>query len=165
MKEGKTSSTVLAMVRGGREVDKLFHSGMWFAGRWCSVRRFLAVKPIRKGDRWGQVKVALDANRRLVEKVFSLVEVFIGYEEVNVGAESGEVEKEEKGKGVATEVAVDKGVSFSSELKWKPGTLFGPARAEGLKKPRESKADLDWAVGLGKLKEIEVRDMGYCNSG
>ena len=40
MKEGKTSSTVLAMVRGGKEVDALFRSGMWLAGRWCSIRRF-----------------------------------------------------------------------------------------------------------------------------
>ena len=59
---------------------------------------------------------------------------------------------------------VDKGVNFSLGLKWEPGTLFGPARAEGSKRPRESKADLDWAVGLGKLKEVEVGNMGYCNS-
>ena len=42
--------------------------------------------------------------------------------------------------------------------------MFGPARAKGSKKPRESKADLDWAVGLGKLKEVQVGNMGYCNS-
>ena len=28
---------------------------------------------------------------------------------------------------------------------------------------KESKADLSWAVGLGKLTEVEVGDMGYCN--
>ena len=51
IKEGKTSSKVLAIVRGGKEVDKLFCSGMRLAGRWCSVQRFLAVKPVRKVDR------------------------------------------------------------------------------------------------------------------
>ena len=44
MKEGKTSSTVVAFVRGGKEVDGLFRLGMWLAGRWCSIRRFRAVR-------------------------------------------------------------------------------------------------------------------------
>ena len=169
IREGKTSSTVLAMVRGGKEVDSLFHSGMWLAGRWCSIRRFLAVKPVRKVDRWRQVKVALEANRRRVEKVFGLVEAFIGEEGVDGGSESGgERVVEDKGKGVATGAAVEKEkegkVDFKSDLKWEPGSLFGPARAEGSKMPGESKADLDWVVGLGKLTEVEVGDMGYCNS-
>ena len=112
IKEGKTSSTVFAMVRGGKEVDKLFRLGMWLASRWCSVRRFLAVKPVRKVDRWRQVKVALDANRRRVEKVFGLVEAFIGDEGVDVGSEDEEVGVD-KGKGVATDVEGDKGVNFS----------------------------------------------------
>jgi len=38
MKEGKTSSTVVALVRAGKEVDALFRTGMWLAGRWCSIR-------------------------------------------------------------------------------------------------------------------------------
>jgi len=33
MKEGKTSSTVMALVRGRKEVDSLFCTGMWLAGR------------------------------------------------------------------------------------------------------------------------------------
>ena len=52
MKEGKTSSMVLAMVRVGKEVDRLFYSGIWLAGRWGCVQQFLAVKPVRKLDRW-----------------------------------------------------------------------------------------------------------------
>ena len=64
MKSGKTSSTVLAMVKGGKEVEALFRMGMWLAGRWCSIKPYLSVKPVRKVDRWRQVKVALEANRR-----------------------------------------------------------------------------------------------------
>jgi len=81
IKEGKTSSTVLALVNGGKDVDGLFRSGMWLAGRWCSIQRFLAVKPVRKVDRWCQVKGVLDANGRRVEKVFGLVEAFMGGDE------------------------------------------------------------------------------------
>ena len=116
MKEGKTSSTVLAMVRGGKEVDKLFRSGMWLAGRWCSVRRFLAVKPVRKVDRWRQVKVALDANRRRVEKVFGLVEAFMGDEGGDVGTGDEEERVVDKGKRIATDVEVDKGGQFRVRL-------------------------------------------------
>jgi len=32
MKEGRTSSTVVALVRGGKEVDGLLRTGMWLAG-------------------------------------------------------------------------------------------------------------------------------------
>ena len=42
--------------------------------------------------------------------------------------------------------------------------LLRLTETEESKRPVESKADLDWAVGLGKLKEVEVGDMGYCNS-
>jgi len=117
MKEGKTSSTVVALVRGGKEMDALFRSGMWLAGRWSSIRRFMSVKPVRKVDRWRQVKVVLDANRRRVEKVFGLVEAFMGGEgeEENVESITSEERYEEtmeekverlarrgKGKGVET---------------------------------------------------------------
>ena len=51
-------------------------------------------------------------------------------------------------------------MDFKSEVKWESGSLFGtPAPRAGT-----SKADMSWAVGLGKLKEVEVGDMGYCNS-
>jgi len=114
MKEGKTLSTVVALVRGGKEVDGLFRMVMWLAGRWCSIRRFLVVKPIRKVDRWRQGKVALDANRRRVEKVFALVErAFTRDKGIEVEVESTtseEVEEDEdlgegkgKGKGKETE--------------------------------------------------------------
>ena len=52
MKERKNSSTVVAFVRGGKEVDDLFRTGMQLAGWWYSIRRFLSVKPVRKVDRW-----------------------------------------------------------------------------------------------------------------
>lgn len=45
--------------------------------------------------------------------------------------EGEELVEKGKGKEVVTEVEVDKGVDFSSGLKWELGTLFGPARAEG----------------------------------
>ena len=111
------------------------------------------------------MKVALEANRRRVEKVFGLVEGFMGDERVDVELVGERVKKKGKGKGkeVVTEVEVDKGVDFSTQLKWRPGDLFGPARAEGSKVLVESKVDLDCVVGLGKLMEVEVRDMGYCN--
>ena len=52
-------------------------------------------------------------------------------------------------------------MGFESKVKWERGSLFGEPSA-----PRRetSKADLSLAVGLGKLKEVEVGDMGYCNS-
>ena len=97
MKAGKTSSTVLAMVRGGKEVDALFRTGMWLAGRWCSIRRFLSVKPVRKVDRWRQVKVALEAGQRRVEKVYGLIEAFLKEGDGVDGCEK--VGKKGKGKG------------------------------------------------------------------
>ena len=176
IKEGKTLSTVLALVRGGKDVDGLFRSGMWLAGRWCSIQRFLGVKPVRKVDRWRQVKVVLDANRRRVEKVFGLVEAFMGGEEEE--KEEGSITSQEryeetveerrerrmgKGKGVETRVPrkeeKEEKVGFSSGVKWERGSLFG----EPLAPKGEAKADLDWAAGLGKLKAMEVGDMGYCN--
>jgi len=172
MKEGKTSSTVVALVRGGKEVDALFRSGMWMAGRWYSIKRFVSVKPVRKVDRWRQVKVALEADRRRVEKVFGLVEAFMGGEEEeeveSTASEKRCGEKVErvlgKGKGVETgaprKEEKEEKVEFSSGMKWEKGSLFG----EPLAPRKEAKADLDWAAGLGKLKATEVGDMGYCNS-
>jgi len=153
MKEGKTSSMVLALVRGGKDVDGLFRSGMWLAGRWCSIRRFLAVKPVRKVDRWRQVKVVLDAHRMRVEKVFGLVEAFMGgdeeegKEEETAASEKRWEEKVERmvgqGKGVETgaprKEEKEEKVDFGSDLKWERGSLFGEPSA-----PKESsKADLD----------------------
>ena len=49
--------------------------------------------------------------------MFGLVEVFRENDEVYVGSEKGE-EEEDKGKGVATKIAVEKeGVDFKSDLK------------------------------------------------
>jgi len=174
MKEGKTSSTVVALVRGGKEVDALFRSGMWMAGRWCSIKRFVSIKPVRKVDRWRQVKVALEANRRRVEKVFGLVEAFMGEEEEEEVEsitseeryrETMEEKRERLGKGKGVETRAprkeekEEKVGFESGVKWERGSLFGEPSA-----PRkEAKADLDWAAGLGKLMETEVGDMGYCN--
>ena len=77
MRDGKTSSIVLAMVRGGKGVDAFLCTGMWLPGWWCSIRHFLYVKPVRKVDRWRQVKVVLEAGQGRVEKVYSLVEAFL----------------------------------------------------------------------------------------
>jgi len=176
MKERKASSTVVALVRGGKEVDALFRSGVWLAGRWCSIKRFVSIKPVRKVDRWRQVKVALEANRRRVEKVFGLVEAFMGVEEeeeiesITSEERYGEMMEEKverlrgKGKGVETgaprKEEKEEKVGFESGVKWERGSLFG--EPSDLRK--EAKADLDWAAGLGKLKVTEVGDMGYCNS-
>ena len=69
-----------------------------------------------------------------------------------------------KGKGVETRALgkeeKEEKVDFGSGLKWERGYLLG----EPLAPKRESKADLSWAAGLGKLKVTEVGDMGYCNS-
>jgi len=121
------------------------------AGRWCSIRRFLAVKPVRKVDRWCQVKVALDANRRRVEKVFALVEVFTGDEGIEVEStpsEEGErvVELgEDKGKGKGTETPrkeeKEEKVDFSYVLKGS-GLWFGETSAR-----KDGKADLDGRSG------------------
>jgi len=123
------------------------------------------------------VKVVLDANRRRVEKVFGLVEAFMGGdgEEEEVESITSQERYEEtveerrerrmgKGKGVETRAPrkeeKEEKVGFSSGVKWERGSLFGEPSA--LRK--EAKADLDWAAGLGKLKATEVGDMGYCNS-
>jgi len=165
MKAGKTSYPVVALVRRGKEVDRPFRSGMWLAGRWCSIRRFLAVKLVRKVDRWRQVKVALDANWRRVEKVFGLVEAFTGDEGIEVEStalEEGEriVELgENKGKGKEAETPRKEEKEEKVDFSYVPkgcGLWFGESSAR-----KDSKADLDWAVGLGKLKEVGVRDMGY----
>ena len=160
MKSGKTSSTVLAMVRGGKEVNALFCTGMWLSGRWCSIRRFLSVKPVRKVDWWRQVKVVLEAGQRRVEKVYGLTEAFLKEGESEDGSEVEE--KKDKGKGVETEMLSKKEkeekVDFKSGVKWEAGSLFGTPAPR-----KESKADLSRAVGSGKLTEVEVGDMGYCN--
>ena len=149
------------MVRGGKEVDALFRTGMWLAGRWCSIKRYLSVKPVRKVDRWRQVKVALEANQRRVEKVFGLVEACLKEEGSEDGSEVEE--KKDKGKGVEIETPSkeerEEKVEFKSGVKWEAGSLFGTPAPR-----KESKADLSWAVGLGKIKDVEVGDMGYCNT-
>lgn len=52
-------------------------------------------------------------------------------------------------------------MGYESKVKWERGSLFEEPAA-----PRSdtSKTGLSWTVGLGKLEEIEVGDMGYCNS-
>jgi len=69
-----------------------------------------------------------------------------------------------KGKGVETRAPrkeeKEEKVDFGSSAKWERGSLFGePSAPKGV-----SKADMDWAVGLGKLSETEVGQMGYCNT-
>ena len=127
MKEGKTSSTVLVLVRGGKEVDALFRSGMWLAGQWCSIRCFLSVKPVRKVDRWRQVKVALEAGQRRVERVYGLMEAFLKEGDSEDGCD--EKERKDKGKGVETETPSkeekEEKVDFGSKVRWERGSLFG----------------------------------------
>jgi len=151
-------------------MDGLFRTGMWLAGRWCLIKRFLAVKPVRKVDRWCQVKVAMAANQRQVEKVFGLGEPLMGNEGVEVESTASEKRWEEKvervvgkGKGVATETPSkeekEEKVEFGSGAKWERGSLYGEPSAP----KKEAKADLGWAVELGKLKVVKACDMGYCN--
>ena len=122
------------------------------------------------------MKVVLDANRRRVEKVFGLVEAFMGGEGEEEEVESITSEERyretveerrerrmRKGKGVEAEAPrkeeKEEKVGFSSEVRWEKGSLFGePSAPKG-----EAKADLDRAAGLWKLKATEVGDMGYCN--
>ena len=44
---GRTSSTVVAFVRGVAEADVLLKKGLWLRGRWHSVKKYEAVQPIR----------------------------------------------------------------------------------------------------------------------
>ena len=44
---GRTSSMVVAFVRGVVEADVLLKKGLWLRGRWHSVKRYEAVQPIR----------------------------------------------------------------------------------------------------------------------
>ena len=85
-------------------MDAIFRTGMWLAGRWCSIRLLLSVKPVRKVDKWRQVKVAMEANRRRVKKVFGLVEAFM-WEDEGVGG----LEDVSPDSSVTEEVFVGKG--------------------------------------------------------
>jgi len=51
-------------------------------------------------------------------------------------------------------------VVFESKVKWGSRSLF-----RGSSSKETSKVDLQWEVKMRKLKEVEVGDMGYCNSG
>ena len=88
------------------------------------------------------------------------MEAFLKEGESEDGSEV--VEKKVKGKGVETETPSkeekEEKVDFKSGVKWEAGSLFGTPAPKG-----ESKADLSWVVGLGKLKEVEMGDMGYYN--
>jgi len=100
--------------------------------------------------------------------MFALVEAFTGDEGIEVElttSEEGEriVELEEgKGKGKETETLRKEGKEEKVDFSYIPkgcGWWFGETSAR-----KDTKANLDWAVGLGKLKEVGVGDMGYCNS-
>ena len=49
---GSLSSTVVVRIRGGDVAGQLCRTGLWVGGVWCSVRRFVAVAPVRKGPAW-----------------------------------------------------------------------------------------------------------------
>ncbi|KAG0123601.1 hypothetical protein HOY82DRAFT_544135 [Tuber indicum] len=58
-RRGARSSTVLAMVCGAKAGQELSRSGLWVGGRWCSVKRFVAVPPKKKEGVWSRVRKAL----------------------------------------------------------------------------------------------------------
>jgi len=49
---GSLSCTVVVRIRGGDVAGQLCRTGLWVGGVWCSVRRFVAVAPVRKGPAW-----------------------------------------------------------------------------------------------------------------
>ena len=57
---GRTSSTVVAFVRGVAEADVLLKKGLWLKGRWHSIKRYEAVQPIRAKKGWVWVGERLD---------------------------------------------------------------------------------------------------------
>ena len=59
-KLGRTSSTVVAFVRGVAEADVLLKKGLWMRGRWHSVKRYEAVQPIRAKKGWVWVGEMID---------------------------------------------------------------------------------------------------------
>jgi len=81
MEAGKKSSTVLVKVRGEEVANRLFRTGLWVGGRWCSVRRFVVIVPQRKEGWRGEVRdlrVRLDglcrAGERTEDKVVGKIE-------------------------------------------------------------------------------------------
>ena len=96
MESGKKSSTVLVRVRGEGVASGLFRSGLWVGGRWCSVRRFVAIPPKRKEGWRGEVRdlrVRMDglcrAGERSEDKVLKKMEEMMG-----MWRKDGGVEKE-----------------------------------------------------------------------
>jgi len=54
-KRGGLASTVVVRVRGEEVERQLNRAGLWVGGYWCSVKRFVAVKPKRKEAGWMRV--------------------------------------------------------------------------------------------------------------
>jgi len=82
---GKKSSTVLVRVRGEVVANRLFRTGLWVGGRWCSVKRFVAVPPKWKEGWRGEVRdlgVRLDglcrAGERAEDKMVRKMEDMMG---------------------------------------------------------------------------------------
>ena len=51
-KMGRTSSTVVAFVRGVAEADVILKKGLWLGGGWHWVKRYEAVQQIRSKKGW-----------------------------------------------------------------------------------------------------------------
>jgi len=81
---GSLSSTVVARVRGVDVAGQLCRTGLWVGGRWCSVRRYVAVPPKKKEPGW----------TRVVGKVKEVVE-----ERMTTGIEVAILAGKEIGKG------------------------------------------------------------------
>jgi len=104
MEAGKKSSTVLVKVRGEEVANRLFRTGLWVGGRWCSVRRFVAIPPKRKEGWRGEVRdlrVRLDglcrAGERSEDKMVKKMEEMMGMWRKEGGEKGKEVPARKKG--------------------------------------------------------------------
>jgi len=68
---GSLSSTVVARVKGVDVAGQLCRTGLWVGGRWCSVRRYVAVPPKKREPGWVRVvgKVKDVVEDRLVKGI------------------------------------------------------------------------------------------------
>ena len=145
---GRTSSTVVAFVRGVAEADVLMKKGLWLRGRWHSVKRYEAVQPIRMKKGWVWVGEKMDqvlksegeALRRCDASIKGVMGAVQGVveevRELKYGKEnlkgqwSGPSSRKQKEKELAVETPKS-GVVFTREVKAvSDGSSWFPTNAE-----------------------------------
>jgi len=146
MEAGKKSSTVLVRVRGEEVANGLFRTGLWVGGRWCSVRRFVAIPPKRKEGWRGEVRdlrVRLDGlcrvGERSEDKVLRKMEEMMG-----MWRKEGEVRKE----GVPA--GLKKGEGY-----WIPNDGRDPGWRMETEEEKVKEGVRRQGVGMGKGKETK----------